>query len=239
MTFKKSKFKPKLNKILRLRENVLNSKRVLKLKKIKWENFIRSYQQKLKKYKKYKPYDQNISNVSKYPNRLNSYKKRYKDILHTSQTIRLFYGNISKKYLKRNIKILLKKSTKKISLNSYLIEKFEKKLDTVIYRAKFASSLREAQQMILHGKILVNSLKVKSKKYNLKEGDVVSVNLNDFNFVKKNIQDSSNRYLPPKHYLINYKTLQIIFGDTKNINLSFLFSFNLNIDKMYINQKIY
>jgi ribosomal protein S4 len=235
---KKSKFKPKFKQLIKLRENVLNQKKILKLKKAKWENFILYYTRKLKRYKKYKPHDQNRYSVSKYLSRRTSYKKKFLETLRASQVLRLFYGNITKGYLKKKIKFTLKNLNsfnKTIHVNDLFLESFENQLSTVIHRAKFSKSLREAQQFILHGKILINNKVVKSKIYTLKQGDIISVNLNDIELIKKNIQSISKQYLPPKHLLINYKTFQIVFGSIKHTNLSTAFNFNLNLEKILVN----
>jgi ribosomal protein S4 len=235
---KNNRIKPTLKKLLKLKENVLNDKRILKLKKMKWEVFVQNYKRKLKRYKKYKTYDQNLYNVSMYPNRRNSYKKNFRGLLYLRQVIKLLYGKLSKKTLKKNVEITLNKLKKrKISSNKCFFENFENKLSIVIFRSKFVKNLMQAHQAILHGKVLVNNKIVKSKSYSLKQGDIVSININDINFIKENIKNITSQFLPPKHLIINYKTLQIYYSDIKYTNLSFLFHFNLNINKLLMSHK--
>lgn len=51
----------------------------------------------------------------------------------------------------------------------------EKRLDFALFRAMFASSVRQARQFILHGYVHVNGVKIKHPGYTLKPGDTFSV----------------------------------------------------------------
>lgn len=51
----------------------------------------------------------------------------------------------------------------------------EKRLDFAIFRAMFASSVRQARQFILHGNVFVNGLKIPHPGYTLKPGDLFHV----------------------------------------------------------------
>ncbi|SCU80250.1 LAMI_0B01376g1_1 [Lachancea mirantina] len=52
----------------------------------------------------------------------------------------------------------------------------EKRLDFALFRAMFASSVRQARQFILHGNVRVNGVKITQPGYTLKAGDVFNVN---------------------------------------------------------------
>jgi small subunit ribosomal protein S4 len=112
------------------------------------------------------------------------------------------------------------------------LELFESRLDTVLYRAKFSTSVRNATQLIIHNKILVNNKLVKTKSYLLKPGDLISVDPKYFKLIDTNVQQANLWPIPPKYLTINYRTLQIIFGTFKNTNLSMNFSFHLNLEKI-------
>lgn len=60
-----------------------------------------------------------------------------------------------------------------ILLQTYAI--LEKRLDFALFRAMFASSVRQARQFILHGNVYVNGVKITSPGYTLKPGDVFNV----------------------------------------------------------------
>lgn len=60
----------------------------------------------------------------------------------------------------------------------FLLQTFavlEKRLDFALFRAMFASSVRQARQFILHGNVRVNGTKMKHPNYTLKPGDMFSV----------------------------------------------------------------
>jgi small subunit ribosomal protein S4 len=56
-----------------------------------------------------------------------------------------------------------------------LIGLLERRLDAVVYRAKFVSTIFAARQFINHGHIKVNGRKVNISSYQIKVGDVIEV----------------------------------------------------------------
>ncbi len=56
-----------------------------------------------------------------------------------------------------------------------LIKLLETRLDNLVYRAGFASSIRQARQMVVHGHILVNGKKVDRPSYQVLVGDEISL----------------------------------------------------------------
>lgn len=143
---------------------------------------------KLKRYRKFKPRDQARYLVSSYPTKSLSYQNRTKNTLRALKMFKLFYGGISKSYMKRRIKIILKKKHHKISF--LFSEVFERRLDTILYRSKFGLSLRNARQLILHGKIFINKNPIKIKSYILSFGDIITIHPKDFKLIRTNIQQS-------------------------------------------------
>jgi ribosomal protein S4 len=235
---KKKRFKPLYKQLLKLRENVQNRKRLLTFKKQKWERLIMFSKRKLRRYRKFKPQDQNLYRVTKYPNRGTSYQRKYRNTLHASKRFRLFYGDFSSKYLKNRVKAALNKSkarSKFVKTDTLFLELFESRLDTVLYRAKFGKSMRGAQQLVVHGKVMVNNKTVRSKSYMLKSGDLITINPDHHLLVEENIVRSSVWPVPPKHLVIKYKTMQILFGDIQNTNFATAFHFNLNLEKVIVN----
>lgn len=53
----------------------------------------------------------------------------------------------------------------------------ERRLDTAIFRAMFASSTRQARQFVIHGNVTVNGQKMKYPSYMLNPGDMFQVNM--------------------------------------------------------------
>ncbi len=55
----------------------------------------------------------------------------------------------------------------------FLLKTLELRLDNMVYRAGYASSIRQARQMVVHGHFLVNGKKVDIPSYALAVGDVI------------------------------------------------------------------
>jgi small subunit ribosomal protein S4 len=51
----------------------------------------------------------------------------------------------------------------------------ERRLDAVVYRAKFVPTIFAARQFVNHGHVLVNGKRVNIASYRVSEGDVISV----------------------------------------------------------------
>ena len=117
----------------------------------------------------------------------------------------------------------------------------ESRLDIVLFRSKFSLSVKGAGQLILHGHVLVNGVVVQNKSYVLKTNDVIEIarNTKSRGLVKKNLDRSNFWPIPPKHLLINYKTLQILFVYTDFANSMPVFNHYLNFDSVVTNMRQY
>ena len=234
----KNRFKPLFKQIIKLRENIQNRQKLLKFKKKKWKSFLRFYINKNKNYRKFKPVDCSKYVVTRYGTRGTSYTKRFRDALQTGKKLRIFYGGLLKKYFKNTIKNTIRKTKSKTNtdLKLILLKNFESRLDVVLYRAKFTTSVRNGRQLILHGKVYVNNEKVKSKAFVLKAGDIITLDSDYFDNYENNIIQSIKWPLPPKYLIINYKTMQILFlGNIEDTNFANSFSFNLKLEKALVN----
>lgn len=234
MLNKKNRFKPLYKQFFKLRENIQNRKKLLKFKSKKWEKLIAYYKKKLKRYNKFKPQDQTRYIVSQHPRRNNSYKKRFKNTLNSSRSFRLFYGGLSKKFTKKQIRKILNQKTKRTeNFKILLLKLFEQRLDTILYRAKFCISLRSARQLIVHGQVFINRNPIKIPSYTLKPGDLISISLSHYKLVENNLRNTQIWPIPPKYLSINYKTAEILFnGNIEHTNLSTNFMFYLNLEKL-------
>jgi len=92
--------------------------------------------------------------------------------LEAKQKMKFYYGNMNERQF-RNIyrKAIQKKGNTTENLVSFL----ESRLDTVIYRAKFATTVFSARQLINHGHIKVNGKKVNIPSYKVKAEDSIEV----------------------------------------------------------------
>ena len=96
----------------------------------------------------------------------------FKNQLKERKKLALIYGQLSKKYIKKILKQALKLSGKKYDNFFFLLEA---RLDVVLFRACFFSSIKAARQWINHNKILVNNKFVNSCSYTLKPGDIICI----------------------------------------------------------------
>jgi len=92
--------------------------------------------------------------------------------LNAKQKLKSYYGNINERQFRN---IYRKAITKKGDTIENLIGLLERRLDTVIYRAKFTPTVFAARQLINHGHIRVNKKKVNIASYLVKETDVIEV----------------------------------------------------------------
>lgn len=92
--------------------------------------------------------------------------------LRAKQKVKGYYGNISEKQFRRYYQEALRL---KGDSGENLIGLLERRLDAVVYRAKFVSTVFAARQFINHGHVKVNGRRVNIGSYQVKVGDVVEV----------------------------------------------------------------
>ena len=92
--------------------------------------------------------------------------------LQAKHKLKAYYGNINE----RQFRSIYKKATMlKGDTSENLIGLLERRLDAVIYRAKFATTIFSARQLINHGHVKVNGKKVNISSYSLKEQDSIEI----------------------------------------------------------------
>lgn len=92
--------------------------------------------------------------------------------LHAKQKLKGVYGNVSEKQLRRYYAEAVRR---KGDSSENLIGLLESRLDSLVYRMKFVSSVFAARQFVSHGHVLVNGKKVNIPSYLVKVGDEISV----------------------------------------------------------------
>jgi small subunit ribosomal protein S4 len=92
--------------------------------------------------------------------------------LKAKQKLKGYYGNITERQFNRVYKgaARLKGST-----SEHLIGLLERRLDAVVYRAKFVPTVFAARQLVSHGHITVNGQRVNIPSYRCRPGDVIEV----------------------------------------------------------------
>ena len=92
--------------------------------------------------------------------------------LQAKQKLKAYYGNINE----RQFRNIYKKADKlKGDTGEKLIGLLERRLDAIIYRAKFATTIFSARQLINHGHVKVNGKKVNIGSYVVKEEDSIEI----------------------------------------------------------------
>lgn len=99
-------------------------------------------------------------------------KSEYGAQLEERQKLKAVYGMLSYKQLVNYYKKAL---LKKGNTAQLFLQMLECRLDNVVYRLRFASTIFGAQQLVSHGHILVNGKKVDRRSFIVQPGMVVSI----------------------------------------------------------------
>ena len=92
--------------------------------------------------------------------------------LRAKQKLKGYYGDLTEKQFRR---IYAEAERVRGDTGENLIGLLERRLDAVIYRAKFVPTIFAARQFVNHGHVEVNGKRVNIASYRVKEGDVVSI----------------------------------------------------------------
>jgi small subunit ribosomal protein S4 len=92
--------------------------------------------------------------------------------LMAKQKLKFYYGNISEKQFRKYYEEAVRR---KGDTSENLIELLERRLDTVIYRLKFAVTPFAARQFVSHGHLMVNGRRVNIASYLVANDDVIEV----------------------------------------------------------------
>ena len=92
--------------------------------------------------------------------------------LRAKQKLKGYYGDLTEKQFR---KIYGEAERVKGDTGEMLIGLLERRLDAVIYRAKFVPTVFAARQFINHGHITVNGKRVNIASYQVKPGDVIAI----------------------------------------------------------------
>lgn len=195
--------------------------------------FFAKYEIKKKAIKAIRPLQKAFYNTKKRRNYANlllldksrgsKYKRRRKKTAYglyliKYQLFRNFYANIKERQLSAITKSTLQKCAFKFGGAINRISRLmELRIDTILLRTRFGSSIRNIRQMILHGHIRINDKVIKSPGYILQPGDFIYVknNTNVKNFFKTYM--AKKWLLPTPSYLdIDYKNFMIHVVENPN-----------------------
>ncbi len=92
--------------------------------------------------------------------------------LRAKQKLKGYYGNINE----RQFKNIYKEATRlRGDTSENLIGLLERRLDAVVYRAKFVPTVFAARQFVSHGHVKVNGRRVNIPSYRVSVGDVIEL----------------------------------------------------------------
>ena len=92
--------------------------------------------------------------------------------LRAKQKLKGYYGDLTEKQFRR---IYAEAERLRGDTGEMLIGLLERRLDAVVYRAKFVPTVFAARQFVNHGHVEVNGRRVNIPSYRIKEGDVISL----------------------------------------------------------------
>jgi len=92
--------------------------------------------------------------------------------LHAKQKLKGYYGNITERQFRRYYE---EASRKTGDTGEQMIGLLERRIDAVIFRAKFTPTPFSARQLVSHGHVAVNGKRITIPSYLVKEGDVIEL----------------------------------------------------------------
>ena len=92
--------------------------------------------------------------------------------LRAKQKLKGYYGNITEKQFRS---IYDEATRRRGNTAENLIGLLERRLDAVVYRAKFVPTVFAARQFVNHGHVKVNGKRVNIPSYRVNEGDVIEL----------------------------------------------------------------
>ena len=92
--------------------------------------------------------------------------------LHAKQKLKGYYGNITERQFRRYYE---EASRKTGDTGEQMIGLLERRLDAVVFRAKFAPTPFSARQLVSHGHVAVNGRRITIPSYLVKESDTIEL----------------------------------------------------------------
>ena len=216
---KNRRYKPIYKKFISLKQNILHFDKIFTFKKRKWQNFIIKLSRNQEKHpREFKLYDHSLYFLPKYSN---FFKNSFRYNLRLKQSLQLIYNKLLKRHLKTKIFYIFNRQNLNKTYSNMCfqtLELFENRLDTLLYRCEFVSSIKIARQLIIHKHININKKLANQPSQQLKIGDIIEISIKFSKRAASNIQLSTKRGIPPKYLEVNYRTLQIMF--VSKINMS-------------------
>jgi len=128
--------------------------------------------------------------------------------LKAKQKLKGYYGNMSERQFRNFYR---KAFQKKGDTGENLVGLLERRLDAVVYRAKFALTVFQARQLVSHGKVRVNGKKVTISSYLVSENDTIEIKDNFKQSIPVLSASQSKEREVPDYIIVDHKKMSAQF----------------------------
>jgi small subunit ribosomal protein S4 len=130
--------------------------------------------------------------------------------LHAKQKLKGYYGNITERQFRRYYE---EASRRTGDTGEHMIGLLERRLDSIVFRAKFVPTPFAARQLVSHGHVAVNGKRVTIPSYLVKEGDTLELRTKakDMTLVLEAVKSSEREvpdYIEANHSRMTAKFLR-------------------------------
>ncbi|MDC1258078.1 30S ribosomal protein S4 [Pelagibacteraceae bacterium] len=131
--------------------------------------------------------------------------------LQAKQKLKGYYGNINERQFRN---IYKKAAMQKGDTGENLIGLLERRLDAVVYRARFSTTIFSARQLINHGHVKVNGKKVNIASYMVSEEDTIEIRDKSKQLAFIDIALANKERETPEYISMDEKNKKVIFVRT-------------------------
>ena len=131
--------------------------------------------------------------------------------LQAKQKLKGYYGNINERQFRN---IYKKAAMQKGDTGENLIGLLERRLDAVVYRARFSTTIFSARQLINHGHVKVNGKKVNIASYVVTEEDTIEIRDKSKQLAFIDIALANKERETPEYILMDEKNKKVTFVRT-------------------------
>ena len=131
--------------------------------------------------------------------------------LQAKQKLKGYYGNINERQFRN---IYKKAAMLKGDTGENLVGLLERRLDSVVYRARFSTTVFSARQLINHGHVKVNGKKVNIASYLVTEEDTIEIRDKSKQLAFIDIALANKERETPEYILMDEKNKKVTFVRT-------------------------
>jgi len=128
--------------------------------------------------------------------------------LLAKQKLRGYYGNVGERQFRRYYHEAMRR---KGNNGEILIQLLERRLDTVVYRMKFAPTVFAARQTVNHGHVTVNGKKVNISSYQVRDGDTIELRAKAKTFAATLVAVQLAERDVPEYITVNHEEMKGTF----------------------------